>query len=464
MSKLDNIIIIWAGIAAEELIPLIKNKYNIVWLVDDSKQWDLLGLDIVWKIDDLEDILKKADIDRAFIAMPSVKKDRKYQIWKILNKHNVDIFIIPDLIDILSNKVEINLVKEIDINDILWRPLNKQDVIKSKNYIEWKVCLVTWAAWSIWSELVHQLATLWADKVYCLDRWENWLFYLKQKLEQFTCLDMVVADIQDYANLERIIVDLDPEMVFHAAAFKHVWLMEKFPKEAFKNNVFWTNNLLSACTKAKTKNVTIVSTDKAINPSSVMWGTKRIAEKLMEVYSTKNISKISAVRFWNVIWSEWSVFHIFKKQIDSWSPITITDPEVTRYMMTIPEAVQLIIQSTLLAENNEIFLLDMWVPIKITDFLAKILELRWISINDVQLEYIWLRKWEKLHEEIILDKNKSKKTHHDRIWVSRKEEDFDIDDFYKIILETQTNIDDMDEDSVRKIIKELVPNFKNNEQ
>lgn len=459
-----NILIIWAWVATHELLDVLWSEFHIIWLIDDIKEWFFNdNLKIIWKTSDLEEIISTYKIDQAFISMPSVDKEKKYNIWKVLNKSNIEILIIPDIIDILSKRVEINLIREININDILWRPLNKNDILYAKEYIEWEICLVTWAAGSIWSELVKQLSLLWAKKVYCLDRWENGLFYLIQNNHNPKNLEIIIWDIQDKKNLINIFKNVKPKFVFHAAAYKHVHFMESFPKESFKNNVFWTRNVLEASIEANVDYATIVSTDKAINPSSIMWATKRISEKLMEIYSTYWKTKISAVRFWNVIWSEGSVFHIFKKQIDEWLPITITDMDVTRYMMTIPESVQLIIQSTLLWKSGEIFLLDMWKPIKIIDFLKRMLELKWVPFEWVIIDEIWLKKWEKLHEEIILDKSKSKKTHHNKIWTSSNEENFNYENYIEEINNIEEKIDLITNSEITIIIKKLVPNFLNNE-
>ena len=310
------------------------------------------------------------------------------------------------------------------------------------------------------------MAILKPKKIICFDWWENGIFSLKQKLKQydFSEIKYVIGNIQDKIKIDQVIDGEKPDVIFHTAAYKHVPLMEENIEEAIKNNVIGTENLAEAAIKHKVKDFILISSDKAINPSSVMGATKRITEKMMYLYAEKNSTKFTGVRFGNVLSSNGSVVPFFEEQIKKGGPVTITNPEMVRYFMTIEEAVQLVIQSWTLGENGEIFVLDMGEPIKIKDVADYLIRAYgYIPNKDIEIKITGFRPGEKLFEEIVLDKNKTIKTKHPKIFVVKKEEEFDHEDFlgHLRILKTLVCGNERNIQEVLNQIKILVPNFKN---
>jgi FlaA1/EpsC-like NDP-sugar epimerase len=320
------------------------------------------------------------------------------------------------------------------------------------------------AAGSIGSELAKQMAILKPKKLVCFDWWENGIFELKKNLKQygFSEIEYIIGNIQDKIKVDQVIAIHKPDVIFHAAAYKHVPLMEENIEEAVKNNVIGTENLAETAIKHQVKDFILISSDKAINPSSVMGATKRITEKLMYLYANKDSTRFTGVRFGNVLLSNGSVIPLFEEQIKKGGPVTITDPEMVRYFMTIEEAVQLVIQSWTLGENGEIFVLDMGEPIKIKDLANNlIMAYGYFPNKDIEIKITGSRPGEKLFEEIVLDKEKVTKTKHDKIFVVQKEEEFDFQNFLGQLKQLKLSVFEpqINKQEILNQIKALVPNF-----
>lgn len=417
-----NVLIIWAWEAWNHLYNLIKDKENLIWFLDDFKKWEK----IIWKINDYSDICNANKINKIYFAIPSIeKKDILDEIIKFSIKNNIDFKILPSIIDILDWNVKIDYIRDVKFEDLLFRSVIKNNFNIAKNNIKWKTILVTWAAWSIWSELVKQLIFYWASRVIWIDHNELWIFNQMKNYwlinwelnENSNKLFFHIKSIRDKDWLDYIFKKYSPEIVFNAAAYKHVYQMELNPDEAIKTDIIWLKNVIEVSLNNNVKDFCQISTDKAVNPTNIMWASKRIWELLIHYYSENQTKmNLNAVRFWNVLGSSWSVLTIFAEQIKKWEDITVTHKDIVRYFMSIEEAVNLVIISTTLSHNWKIFVLDMWEPIKIYDLAKKFIELS--NANGIGIKIIWLKVGEKLYEELILDKSKDIKTNIDKIFIT----------------------------------------------
>lgn len=424
-----KVIIIWAWEAWRKLYDLVYEKEEVLGYLDDYKEWE----NIIWKILDYVRVCENYWVEKIYYAIPSVENsDVLNQIITFSNESKIELKILPSMIDILDWTVKISYIRDIKFEDLLFRPVRKSNFNIAKSNIDWKVILVTWSAWSIWSELVKQLLFYWAKKVIWIDHSELWIFnqmksywliYWDNKDYDWK-LFLHIKSIRDKEGLNYIFSKYKPEIVFNAAAYKHVYQMEINPDEAVKTDIIWLKNVIEASINNWVKEFCQISTDKAVNPTNVMWASKRIWELLIHYYSwIQDKMKINAVRFWNVLWSSWSVLTIFSEQIKNWKDITVTHKDIVRYFMSIEEAVNLVIVTTTLNENWKIFVLDMGEPVRIYDLAEKYLKLsnaKWIGIK-----IIWLKPWEKLFEELILDKTKDSKTIIDKIYITEDRWDCD---------------------------------------
>ena len=451
-------LIIWAWEAGQQLFNLLKDKENIVWFLDDKKKWE----NIVWKLNDYDNF----NVDKIYYAIPSSEnKDFLDNLIKYYKEKNIEFKIIPSVLDIIEWEVKIDYVRDVKLEDLLFRPVRKSNIEKNKKFLKDKIVLITWAAWTIWSELVKQCLFYWAKKVIWIDHSEIWIFNQMKKYWLLTWewkeyqnkLFFHIKTIKDKEWLDFIFKKYNPNIVFNAAAYKHVYQMELNPDESIKNNVFGLKNIIEVAIENNVEQFCQISTDKAVNPTNIMWASKRIWELLIQYYSEiQNKTKVNAVRFWNVLWSSWSVLTIFNEQIKNWKDLTVTDKNIIRYFMSIEEAVNLVITSTTLKENWKIFVLDMWEPIKIYDLAKKFIELsnaKWIWIK-----VIWLKPWEKMYEELILEKDKDLKTIIDKIYITEDKWN------YKNILEKINKLVSYNKEEIIKEIKNIISefNFKNN--
>ena len=458
MSYKITSIIIWAGVAWKQLYNLLKEKENILWFFDDNQQWEK----ILWKLKDVFHYINHKKIQRIYFAIPSLE-NKQYldKLLEFTNNLNLELKIIPSILDIIEWEVKINYIRDVKFEDLLFRPIRKANIERNKEFLNGKTVLITGAAGTIWWELVKQCLKYWAKQVIGIDHSEIWIFNQMKKYWLITWwwneykhkLFFHIKSIRDKQWLDFIFKKYKPDAVFNAAAYKHVYQMEINPDEAIKTNIIWLKNVIEVSLENKVKYFCQISTDKAVNPTNIMWASKRIGELLIQYYSaTQNYTKLNAVRFWNVLGSSWSVLTIWKEQIEKWESITVTDKNVIRYFMSIEEAVNLVITSTTLNQNWKIFVLDMWEPVKIYDLANKFIKLsnaKWIWIK-----IIWLKPGEKLYEELILDKSKDKKTIIDKIYITEDKWD------YKNILEKVKELDKLynKKDIINKF-KQIIPEF-----
>lgn len=426
----QKILIVGAGVAGKELLKEIKKhkKLNIIPLgfIDDDKikkGKKVVGLPILGDRNSLKTHIKSLHIDKVFIALPSVDGTIIGDVLKKCIEIGIPCQTIPGVREIIEGKVDIKRIREVQIEDLLDRPVRKHDVKDISQLLEGSVIMVTGAAGSIGSELCRQIASYKPQKIILFDLWENGLYELGVEFKEFfpdISIVITVGSIQDRKRVEETLKKYKPSIVFHAAAFKHVPLMEDNGIEAVKNNIFGTYNLVLAAKKQNVKKFVFISTDKAVNPKSIMGTSKLIGEFITSSWYTKAPTQFICVRFGNVLNSAGSVLPLFRKQLES-GEITITDKKMTRFFMTIQEAVQLILKSTVLGIGDEIFVLDMGKPIKIIDIAKKFILLSGlIPEKDIKIKYIGLRPGEKLREELSTDYENVTKTKFQKIFVLKK--------------------------------------------
>lgn len=424
-----KIVIIGAGdigsTLASDLIARRSMGIKPVLFLDDDKEKcgrQILGLDVVKTPEDFSELKAKYGIDRAVIASVRFSAKRIGEITAALRKVNLEVSIVPSYHDLVSGKVRVSKMREIDIQDVLGRDPVNLDSEKIDAMIKGRVVMVTGAGGSIGSELCRQIVSRGADTLIMVDHCEVQLFKAQQDLLSEGCgsiIKALVGNVTDANRMERIISRFNPSMIFHAAAHKHVPMMEYQPGEALKNNVLGTWTVAELASKHNVEKFLLISTDKAINPTNVMGATKRLAEKVVQSMQERpgNKTQFVAVRFGNVLGSSGSVIPTFKKQIAEGGPVTVTHPDVTRYFMTIPEAVGLVLQCCAQAFGGEIFVLDMGEPVKIMDLARQMIRLSGYEPNiDIKIKIVGLRPGEKLYEELQHKNESFVKTGHPRIF------------------------------------------------
>jgi FlaA1/EpsC-like NDP-sugar epimerase len=420
-----KILIVGYGTAGKSLArDLARNGEKVKGFLDDvSEVKDVLG-----KLRDVNEVFAKHKITDIYFAIPSASAAVVREFVTTIKDEKVKLSIVPrSFTSIAKSTVSINQLTDVDILALIGRQPIKHDLLECKKFIQGKTVLVTGAAGSIGSKLVKLVAALNPERIICVDWWENGTFYLQQELGHKKNIVFKIADIKNTQLIDQILDEFQPEVVLHAAAYKHVPLMQDNPVEAFNNNVWGSLNLMRLAIKHKVQNFVYVSTDKAVNPANVMGTTKRLGEMLMETLATsQDVTKFNAVRFGNVIQSNGSVMHIFKKQIEENHPLTVTHKDITRFFMTVEEAAQLIVQSAVLGKSGEIFVLDMGEQIKIID-LAKSL-IRFIK-KPIKIKIIGLRPGDKLYEELSYDPDNVGKTANDKIFIVKDEKEFSHSQF-----------------------------------
>lgn len=401
------------------------NDLEVVGFVDDDPnkyKTYLSGIKVVGNTKDLPTLIDELSIDMVTIAIPSLPRKRIREIFHLIESKEVKMNTMPSIEEIASGKINVSRLKEIDVVDLLGREEVKLDLEKLKSHISGKVILVTGAGGSIGSEICRQVLAFSPKKLLLLGHGENSIYLIHRELsgdtsQNETEIIPIIADIQDREKIFHIMKEYQPDIVYHAAAHKHVPLMEYNPREAVKNNIRGTKNVAEAAKEANVKNFVMVSTDKANNPPNVMGATKRIAEMIVTGLNGENCTKFSAVRFGNVLGSRGSVIPVFREQIAKGGPITITDFRMTRYFMTIPEASRLVIQSGALAKGGEIFVLDMSEPVKILDLARNMIRLSGYTEEEIEIVETGIRPGEKLYEELLLDKERNDEQVYEKIFV-----------------------------------------------
>ncbi|HFJ6516419.1 TPA: polysaccharide biosynthesis protein [Enterococcus faecium] len=398
---------------------------QVVGFVDDDpnkRNTYLSGKKVLGALKDIPELIEKYDIQMVTIAIPSLSRKKLRRIFELVESAHVKVNTMPSIEELASGKISVSKLKTIDVVDLLGRDEVKLDIESIKDQITDKVILVTGAGGSIGSEICRQIIQFNPAKLLLLGHGENSIYLIDRELRTHhqncpTEIVPIIADIQDREKINEIMEQYHPDIVYHAAAHKHVPLMEYNPKEAVKNNIFGTKNAAEAAKAAKVKNFVMVSTDKANNPPNVMGSTKRIAEMIVTGLNEEGCTKFSAVRFGNVLGSRGSVIPVFREQIAKGGPITVTDFRMTRYFMTIPEASRLVIQSGALAKGGEIFILDMSEPVKIVDLAKNMIRLSGYSEDEIEIIETGIRPGEKLYEELLLDKERNDEAVYEKIFV-----------------------------------------------
>ncbi|EPM7462646.1 polysaccharide biosynthesis protein [Enterococcus faecium] len=398
---------------------------HVVGFVDDDpnkRNTYLSGKKVLGSLKDIPELIEKYDIQMVTIAIPSLSRKKLRRIFELVESAHVKVNTMPSMEELASGKISVSKLKTIDVVDLLGRDEVELDIESIKDQITNKVILVTGAGGSIGSEICRQIIQFDPAKLLLLGHGENSIYLIDRELRTHhqkcpTEIVPIIADIQDRKKINEIMEQYHPDIVYHAAAHKHVPLMEYNPKEAVKNNIFGTKNVAEAAKAAKVKNFVMVSTDKANNPPNVMGSTKRIAEMIVTGLNEEGCTKFSAVRFGNVLGSRGSVIPVFREQIAQGGPVTVTDFRMTRYFMTIPEASRLVIQSGALAKGGEIFILDMSEPVKIVDLAKNMIRLSGYSEDEIEIIETGIRTGEKLYEELLLDKERNDEAVYEKIFV-----------------------------------------------
>ena len=467
-------LIIGAGQAGVSLVADMQKSHNIrykpiAFIDDDPAKLGLRvrGINIVGNRTEIKSIIKQYDIDQIIIALPSVSGEAIRSIINECRDYEVKIKTLPSLAEIIDGDVKAQSIREININDLLRRNPVETDYEKITTYIKGKRVLVTGAGGSIGSELCRQIFRYDPSEILLLGHGENSIFNIQQELINISkthdrvnikILDYI-ADIRDYERLEKIFQANQPEIVFHAAAHKHVPLMESNPIESITNNVYGTNNMLNCSEKYGVEKFIMISTDKAVNPTSIMGVTKRIAETLVIKRASEYNHSYLCVRFGNVLGSSGSVVPTFKKQIFQGGPVTVTHPEVKRFFLTIPEAVQLVLHAASIGKGGEIFVLNMGKPIKIVDLAKDIIRLYGFSENEIEIKYTGLRPGEKLFEELFIPGEDYKSTSHEDIFIASNASQLVPDTVDKLFDTFKNNINNQDIDSIRKILQKVIKEY-----
>ncbi|MCL2426038.1 MAG: polysaccharide biosynthesis protein [Oscillospiraceae bacterium] len=427
--KINNIMVIGAGFAGSAIIKEITDsqhlKGNIVCCIDDDlskKGKHIHGIEIVGGRDFIEQMSEKYEVDEIIIAMPSMSSKIVRDILEICKNTGCHVKTLPGLYQLLNGEVAVSRLRDVEVNDLLARDPIAVNLDEIMDYVVQKTVLVTGGGGSIGSELCRQIANYNPAKLVIFDIYENSVYELQQDLKKNhpdLDFDIIIGSVRDYERMSNVCQFYSPDIVYHAAAHKHVPFMEDSPNEAIKNNVFGTLNTAKAAAANGTKRFVLISSDKAVNPSSVMGATKRICEMIIQQMDTEFDTEFVAVRFGNVLDSAGSVFPLFKKQIQEGGPVTITHKDVVRYFMTIPEAVSLILQAGCYAKGGEIFVLDMGVPVRIDDMARNLIKLSgYVPDVDIDVVYTGLRPGEKLFEELLLAEEGLLKTDNELIFVA----------------------------------------------
>ena len=384
-------------------------RMNPIAFVDDDPdklRKDVYGVRILGAIKDIERIVDTMGITKVVIAMPSLPIKKLNEVYDVARKTGAECVILPNIDDVMSGNLHVQQLRNVEIEDLLGREPVQLDQTMIEKQLRGKKILVTGAGGSIGSEICRQVAKFKPKEIIILGHGENSIYQLNMELvgkySQHFTITPVIADVQDRKRIFEVMDKYKPDVVYHAAAHKHVPLMEINPREAVKNNILGTRNVAEAASHARVKAFVMVSTDKAVNPPNIMGATKRLCEMIVQDMSTRSkYTKFVAVRFGNVLGSRGSVIPLFKKQIAEGGPITVTHPDIVRYFMTIPEAAQLVIQAGSLARGGEIFVLDMGQPVKIVDLANNLIRLSGYNEGDIEIKFTGLRPGEKMYEELL---------------------------------------------------------------
>ena len=461
------------GTVLKEIREAQNDNRRVVAFIDDDPAKigrTAYGIKVVGNRDYIPQAVEKYKIDEIIVAIPTAPHKTISEILEICHQTKCKVQIMPSLMDLMNNRISINTLRDVDIEDLLGRDQVEVDLKSITEYLSDHVVMVTGGGGSIGSELVRQVANYGPRRIVVVDVYENSTFELGQEMRRKFPdieIELLIASVRDRALMEEIFVKYKPHVVFHAAAHKHVPLMEDAAKEALYNNCLGTEICMDLAEKYRAENFVLISTDKAVNPTSVMGATKRICEMLMQARAEAakkrgSSTEFCAVRFGNVLGSNGSVIPLFRKQIAAGGPVTVTHKEVTRFFMTTFEAVQLVIQAGAMANGGEIFILDMGEPVRIMDLAEKMIRLSGLEVGkDIDIQVTGLRPGEKLYEELLLSEEGIQQTQHGKIFVGHPIEF--SEGFERLqqrgLEQSLDGLLDKGDEEVRAFIKEIVPNY-----
>ena len=464
----SNIMIIGAGEAANLIIKdIVSSKYTsmrIRCIIDDdvNKQGRYIqGIKVVGGRDKIKESVDVYEIDEIFIAIPSASRSVISELIDICKDTECKLRTLPGVYQLVNGEVSVSQLKDVDVEDLLGRDPIVVDLDSILGYVQNRCVLVTGGGGSIGSELCRQIASHKPSHLVIVDIYENNAYDIQQELKYKypdLKLSVLIASVRNTKRMNTIFETYRPDIVYHAAAHKHVPLMEDSPNEAVKNNVFGTWKTAQAAAFYGTKKFVLISTDKAVNPTNIMGASKRICEMIIQVYNRHYDTEFVAVRFGNVLGSNGSVIPLFKKQIEAGGPVTVTHPDIIRYFMTIPEAVSLVLQAGAYAKGGEIFVLDMGKPVKILDLAKNLIRLSGYKVDeDIKIEFTGLRPGEKLYEELLMDEEGLQSTDNELIHIGKPIE-IDEEKFFKQLKQLKEMAQDETGD-IRDMIKEIVPTY-----
>jgi FlaA1/EpsC-like NDP-sugar epimerase len=464
--KKRNVLIIGAGVAGTDVATEIKRNpdmgLQVVGFIDDdpNKSGEIIeSVPVVGTKKNLVAIIGKLGIEEVIIAIPSAEGETINDYVKACSDLRVRFSIVPRVREIIEGRAKIESVRKVRVEDILGRPVIKSDVTDLQGFLRNKKVLITGAAGSIGSELSRQVAAYQPANLVLFDWWENGIFELKNELTKSfpkANLNFVVGNIQDKPTIKNVIKKIKPDFIFHAAAYKHVPLMEEFPVEAVKNNILGTLNLAEEAKAANVSKFVLISTDKAAEPVNIMGATKLVTEGIGKMFNSGK-TKFMAVRFGNVLGSYGSVVPIFMRQIEEGGPVTITDKRMTRFFMTIPEAAQLILKAANIGQGGELFVLDMGRPVKIVELAESVIRLSgFVPYKDIKIEFIGVRKGEKITEKTLTNSEKLGSTKDGKIFVSESLA-LDIDKLPNLLGHLKDLVNIGKADKIRSELQKMIP-------
>lgn len=466
---MSNVMVIGAGAAGNAILKEIESSQfihqKVKCIIDDGQGCHgkfMRGVPIVGGRDKIAEAVRLYGIDEIIFAIPSAStKDRK-EILEICKETGCKLRALPGIYQLINGEVSIAKLKDVEIEDLLGREPIKINIDDIIGYVSGKVIMVTGGGGSIGSELCRQIAAHNPKQLIIVDIYENNAYDIQQELKnKFPKLDLqvLIASVRNTKRMQRIFETYRPNIVYHAAAHKHVPLMEESPNEAVKNNVFGTYKTAQAAAKYGVEKFVLISTDKAVNPTNVMGATKRMCEMVIQMMNEISGTNFVAVRFGNVLGSNGSVIPLFKKQILEGGPVTVTHPDIIRYFMTIPEAVSLVLQAGAYAKGGEIFILDMGEPVKIVDLAKNLIKLSGYKVGeDIEIKFTGLRPGEKMYEELLMNEEGLKKTANEMIFIGKPIE-FDVEEF-QTQLEKLEEMAKSESADIKTFIKEIVPTYQ----
>lgn len=463
-----SVMIVGAGDAGNTIIKEINSSYfstmRIRCIIDDDPQkWGryIQGIKVVGGRDKIVENAAIHEIDEIIIAIPSAGRRTIKEIVEIAQQTNCKLRTLPGMYQLVNGEVDVSKLRDVDVEDLLGRDPIKVDLDSILGYVKGKKVLVTGGGGSIGSELCRQIASHQPGQLIILDIYENNAYEIQQELKiKYPDLNLLVliASVRNARRINKIFATYKPDIVYHAAAHKHVPLMEVSPDEAVKNNVFGTWKTAQAAADNGVKKFVMISTDKAVNPTNVMGATKRICEMIIQTFNKYYDTEFVAVRFGNVLGSNGSVIPLFRKQIEAGGPVTVTHPDIIRYFMTIPEAVSLVLQAGVYAKGGEIFVLDMGEPVKILDLAKNLIRLSGYKVDDdIRIEFTGLRPGEKLYEELLMSEEGMKETENKLIHIGKPIE-FDERKFFVQLKQLKDAVEN-EADDIRTMIQEIVPTY-----